>query len=539
MSKRSPPKDGASSQDPVRLVVKHTFLELENSGQSAKEKATGRRKSDSSCVPSLPEGEGSKENGEADEGSALSEVHSGASEEAPVQGATRHGRYRDSVMSIMTNNGFDGPSDWSSTRRGSMESGPRGSWQSSSRRSSASSRPWSGYQEIASVRADYAGYPPEHYYPQPFYAPASGYDATSRVPLSTAPMGPSGPPPPGYGHPYPPPPPHMLYGGYPPDPGYPPMPRHYPHHHHHHPPPHPGYYPPAMPPPSYGCPYCYPPPPGPGYLPPPGHGHPGQYQPPPPVYDIREHRPQWLFPDGDQEGGTKRTQRERDAGRERESDRSRQKTEGGRQRAPLLQSTSVGCRTTYTPVKTTVMVRNIPPGYTRNKLTDLLDSKGMSGQYDFVYMPMNFRTKASFGYAFVNLVSPEAAEECHTKFNGFKDWGLESDKICEVSWSDMHQGLDAHIERYRNSPVMHTSVPDEYKPVMFSEGKRIEFPPPSKKIRQPRIRRSSDGSLEAGDDDDEDDQDEDGEEERGGDRMHPPPPSMPPPAAPTPPLEAI
>ena len=34
-----------------------------------------------------------------------------------------------------------------------------------------------------------------------------------------------------------------------------------------------------------------------------------------------------------------------------------------------------------------------------------------------------------------------------------------------MNWSHPYQGLDAHIERYRNSPVMHEDVPDEYKPM--------------------------------------------------------------------------
>jgi len=153
--------------------------------------------------------------------------------------------------------------------------------------------------------------------------------------------------------------------------------------------------------------------------------------------------------------------------------------------------------------RTTVMLRNMPEGFLRDNLTDMLNRTGFRGAYNFVYMPMNFRTKNSFGYAFVNMVSPEEAQRCHDKFQGFCDWGVSTDKVCEVSWSDMHQGLVAHIERYRNSPVMHESVPDEYKPVMFSDGTRVTFPAPTKKLRQPRIRRNDaeDGGPDDGLDD--------------------------------------
>lgn len=139
--------------------------------------------------------------------------------------------------------------------------------------------------------------------------------------------------------------------------------------------------------------------------------------------------------------------------------------------------------------QTTVMLRNLPETYSRNMLVALLDRHGFRSKYDFVYMPMNFRTKASFGYAFVNFVSPIDAECCHTKFQGFTSWEVPSEKVCDVSWSNMHQGLAAHIERYRNSPVMHESVPDEYKPAVYAHGYRAVFPGPTKKLRIPRIRR--------------------------------------------------
>jgi len=141
--------------------------------------------------------------------------------------------------------------------------------------------------------------------------------------------------------------------------------------------------------------------------------------------------------------------------------------------------------------QTTVMIRNLPESYTRNQLQELLDSRGFKGLYDFIYMPMNFRTKASFSYAFANFVGHEEAQRCMSEFESFASWGMDCDKVCDVSWSNMHQGLMAHIERYRNSPVMHESVLDEYKPAVFKSGtgERLQFPPPQKKVRVPRIRR--------------------------------------------------
>lgn len=136
--------------------------------------------------------------------------------------------------------------------------------------------------------------------------------------------------------------------------------------------------------------------------------------------------------------------------------------------------------------RTTVMLRNLPNNYTRAILLKLLDSEGFAGKYDFVYLPIDFRTHAALGYAFVNLVSSEHAEYLHKHLNGFSKWMFPSSKRCSVSWSNPHQGLESHIARYRNSPLMHEVVPDEYRPVLFRDGKRIPFPPPTKKIKFPR-----------------------------------------------------
>lgn len=140
----------------------------------------------------------------------------------------------------------------------------------------------------------------------------------------------------------------------------------------------------------------------------------------------------------------------------------------------------------------TLMLRNLPNNYTRVMLLSLLDSEGFVGQYDFVYLPIDFKSHASLGYAFVNLSSTQAAERCWKVFEGFNKWVVPSSKVCSVNWSTPFQGLDAHVERYRNSPVMHEHVPDEYKPMLLADGKRLPFPPPTKKIRAPRIRPGRD-----------------------------------------------
>lgn len=138
---------------------------------------------------------------------------------------------------------------------------------------------------------------------------------------------------------------------------------------------------------------------------------------------------------------------------------------------------------------TTVMLRNLPLNYTRTMLLDMLDKEGFSGRYDFAYLPTDFQKWAGFGYAFVNFATHEEAKRAQDHFQGFDRWKVPTQKKCEVTWSSPYQGLKAHIERYRNSPVMHARVPDECKPVVFSEGRRYAFPAPTKKIKAPHLRR--------------------------------------------------
>jgi len=137
---------------------------------------------------------------------------------------------------------------------------------------------------------------------------------------------------------------------------------------------------------------------------------------------------------------------------------------------------------------TTVMLRNLPSNYTRTMLLELIDAEGFTGKYDFVYLPMDFNTNASLGYGFVNLTSPLEATKFWKNFEGFSRWALPSDKVCCLDWSRPHQGLEAHIERYFNSPVMHVRVPDFCKPMIFSDGVRVPFPPPTRQVKAPRLR---------------------------------------------------
>lgn len=116
-----------------------------------------------------------------------------------------------------------------------------------------------------------------------------------------------------------------------------------------------------------------------------------------------------------------------------------------------------------------------------------MDANGFARCYDFVYVPVSFLGFVALGYALVNMVDHEAAGRAHRFFSGFRGWPVPTTEKCKVGWSS-NQGLAGLIERYRNSPLMHESVPQQYRPVLFQNGVLSTFPGPTVRIRKPRVR---------------------------------------------------
>jgi hypothetical protein len=132
--------------------------------------------------------------------------------------------------------------------------------------------------------------------------------------------------------------------------------------------------------------------------------------------------------------------------------------------------------------RSTIMVRNLPKELEQDAFVHELVGRGYAGLFNFVYMPMNFRAGGNFGYAFVIFVNNTIAVQFMMSLEAF-----EHDEGWRSIWSTC-QGLDEHIERYRNSPLMHDKVPKGCKPAMYDEsGARVLFPLPTKPIPKPRI----------------------------------------------------
>ncbi|CAJ1383875.1 unnamed protein product [Effrenium voratum] len=134
--------------------------------------------------------------------------------------------------------------------------------------------------------------------------------------------------------------------------------------------------------------------------------------------------------------------------------------------------------------RTSMMIKNLPSTLSGQALKDLIDNEGFNASYDFLYLPMKFISKQPFGYAFVNLISADLARDFWVHFDGFHLHG----STLAMSWSTDIQGIDQHIARYRNSPVMHPSVPEECKPWLLKDGQPIIFPAPTVRIKAPKCR---------------------------------------------------
>merc|ERR1711953_166440 len=91
---------------------------------------------------------------------------------------------------------------------------------------------------------------------------------------------------------------------------------------------------------------------------------------------------------------------------------------------------------------------------------------GFRCHYDFLYLPLNYKTGLNLGFAFVNFVSNRAAMCAISRFSS----------MFEVKWSQKRRGLQENVEYYQNTALMSPDMPDEFKPILFVNGLRVNFP---------------------------------------------------------------
>ncbi|XP_042420628.1 protein terminal ear1 homolog [Zingiber officinale] len=131
--------------------------------------------------------------------------------------------------------------------------------------------------------------------------------------------------------------------------------------------------------------------------------------------------------------------------------------------------------------KTTVMIRHLPNKLKKANLLSLLDKhcveenqkiakdaeedNGKLSEFDFLYLPMDFKTGSNLGYAFVNFTSAIGACRLYDFLHNF-DWkSVGSCKKCAVVYARI-QGLRALQKHFQSSTFVCQS--DEFLPVFFA-----------------------------------------------------------------------
>jgi len=126
--------------------------------------------------------------------------------------------------------------------------------------------------------------------------------------------------------------------------------------------------------------------------------------------------------------------------------------------------------------RTTLMIKNIPNKYSQKMLLAALDA--YRGQFDFFYLPIDFKNKCNVGYAFINFVQPKYIVPFFEKFNGHTWEKFNSLKVCNITYARI-QGKQGMIDHFRNSRLL---IEDKVcRPLIFysdgvNAGDEEEFP---------------------------------------------------------------
>jgi len=137
-------------------------------------------------------------------------------------------------------------------------------------------------------------------------------------------------------------------------------------------------------------------------------------------------------------------------------------------------------------LRTTLMIRNIPNKYSQKMLLAAVDERH-KGQYDFFYLPIDFKNKCNVGYAFINFIDCINIVSFYEEFHGKKWEKFNSEKICAITYARI-QGKLALIAHFQNSSLM--CEDRKCRPIIFHSdgplmGEQERFPV-SSAVRQRR-----------------------------------------------------
>ncbi|KCZ78463.1 hypothetical protein H311_00502 [Anncaliia algerae PRA109] len=114
-------------------------------------------------------------------------------------------------------------------------------------------------------------------------------------------------------------------------------------------------------------------------------------------------------------------------------------------------------------IRKTCMIKNIPNKYTVDMLIDLLNEDHV-GEYDFLYLRMDFVNECNVGYAFVNFKSCHSLISFYNKIHGKRWKNFSSHKIAELTYATM-QGIEQIRNKFKYSSIL--SEREQYRPKLF------------------------------------------------------------------------
>mmetsp|Transcript_8553 Transcript_8553/g.22066 ORF Transcript_8553/g.22066 Transcript_8553/m.22066 type:complete len:263 (-) Transcript_8553:72-860(-) len=141
----------------------------------------------------------------------------------------------------------------------------------------------------------------------------------------------------------------------------------------------------------------------------------------------------------------------------------------------------------------TVMVHSLPKQVSQDMLARMVHDNGFLGAYDFLYVPMDSRSRANKGsstnrgFAFVDLLTPDLAKQFYKAFNNRHVVGYESCKPLEVRKARL-QGFDQLAEYFASKSQRQQFAHSTSRPIFLLPGAPRSPEPPrvAEKEREPR-----------------------------------------------------
>lgn len=95
---------------------------------------------------------------------------------------------------------------------------------------------------------------------------------------------------------------------------------------------------------------------------------------------------------------------------------------------------------------TTVAIRGLPRTFTQQQLMEEINEMGFEGRYDFFYVPLERGQRSNRGFAFVNFVSTEVAEEFYQQMHN-KNFDEPTKSVVQVMPAKV-QGFEQNAMRF-------------------------------------------------------------------------------------------